>query len=217
MKDLNVKRSESTEFEFDLKATGVDLKQSDVYLTTQTSDTVKIQISCVKQKGPKWIATIPKNTFKVGTHIYVICAIVDNYFFEIFKGKMNVFNGNNAIKLTQESQTPVEESDSDKNILTDSVKNVQPDQNNSESKQQQITEPDTDLVNEPVIEDGKEDITESNNNSEQQLEEIQTNGKSLSNQNFRFITTPHPYATLKDNGQKDAKVRRILKLFNKNH
>lgn len=179
-------------------------------------DIVTHCFKCKKVKGQRWKLMIPKDTIKLGTFNYEMCAVVEHYNLEIFKGKVQVvekgsiaLEGDLGYSLEEDVETLEQAIEDSEQQHTNQANSDQGSGNNNRKVA-------TELVEEVIIAKNiKEDLGNLSTPITESAEPAPEGNAPVTKRAFNFIQIDHPYSNLKDKGETDKKVRAILKQFSK--
>lgn len=187
METINISTSQDTQFDFNLTATGLDVKTGSVFFCIEQSKHLSLQVKCRHSTGQQWSVTFPKGALEYGEHKYKLCVVIDDFYFEPMSGKLNVVSDKTVSVNNKE----------------DKKQDKKEDKSESESKPSQSKKEDTDKPKSKPQrrkDDKKESIKEQSEDTTPSTD-------------YQFFTTDHPYGKLTDKGEKDRRVREILKSF----
>lgn len=189
METINISTSQDTQYDFNLTATGLDIKSGKVFFCIKQDNDLSIQIRCKHLTGQQWLVKFPKGAFEFGEHDFDLCVVVNDFYFEPMSGKLNVVSSG-SVSVNNKEDKPKENTED---------KSKQKDQQKQTDKSEKSKK---DIPKKEIKEDTAETVKEQSS-------------KTTQSTDYQFFTTDHPYGKLPDRGEKDRKVREILNSFKK--
>lgn len=92
MDKITISSKMDSTFGFEMTAQGINLKDARVLFQTEISEGITYDILCNHIKGDKWSVTIPKGLIDDGAYDFKLCVIVEDFYFEPVKGKLDVIS-----------------------------------------------------------------------------------------------------------------------------
>jgi excinuclease UvrABC ATPase subunit len=222
MENITIHANKETVFDFEASVRGLDLKTGKVLFMVDISDNEKHVIACEHVVGIKWSVKFPENTFKPETYNYTLSIIIDGYYFEPMSGSLNVFNEEYDTIDEHNGIDHNKEVDNKEVVSSENVpeqKELVKEELNEELVKEELKETKVKISNDMVVkemisnlsESKKEDIKSSKKPKKVIKEDKEITKRNIKENGFTFFETDHPYSKLSDRGEKDKKVKNLLK------
>lgn len=158
MDKITISSKMDSTFGFEMTARGINLKDARALFQTEISKGITYDILCDHIKGDKWSVTIPKGLINDGAYDFKLCVIIEDFYFEPVKGKLNVISEHiiKVFGVSEEKQEEKQEPTKNEDVKS-IVKRLK--ERQKESNEEITVEELPDLLNEE-IEDLEEQIEE---------------------------------------------------------
>lgn len=197
MENITLTTKRENQFDFDLTASGIDIKKAAVHFCVSIDKHTSSLVHCRHLAGQKWSVTFPKGLLDSGKYQFKLCVVVDDFYFEPASGNINVVTADN---ITVGSSPKV--SSEDEEVAT-KPKEEKPKEEKPKEENKPVTAKDQKPKDEKKLVTAKEEKPKE--------EKPKKEGFELSLPAFQFLSSDHPWKSMPDGGEKDRKVRDIIR------
>ena len=92
MDKITISSKMDSTFGFEMTAQGINLKDARALFQTEITKGITYDILCDHIKGDRWSVTIPKGLIDDGAYDFKLCVIIEDFYFEPVKGKLDVIS-----------------------------------------------------------------------------------------------------------------------------